>query len=165
MTALTGHPEIDRQHERLDGIIARLEQVCANHQTGAPDCLSCPEASFPACNNRLADLIADLLGFMIEHFSYEEKLMRFLPDTELCRRHVSAHQQAHGEISRLLSELTANLDRDNPRQSALHLQHIAQAWMGGHARQFDSVLASSLEGAYAVELEYDQELIRLLANN
>lgn len=165
MTALTGHPEIDRQHERLDRIIARLDIVCARSEGTTGGCLACPAESFLACNNRLADLIADLLGFMIEHFAYEEKLMRFLPDSDVCQRHIAAHQQAHGEISRLLSELTANLDRDNPRQSALHLQNIARAWMGGHARMFDSILANSLEGAYAVELDYDQELIRLLSSH
>lgn len=165
MSEQTGHPEIDRQHDQLEAIIARLGEFCQDGQRGPDECPACPAEHRATCSNQLADLVGDLLGFMIEHFSYEEKLMRFLPDTPACREHVEAHQRAHGEISRLLSELTLRIDQENPRQTARHLQDILVAWMGGHTQIFDSVLAGTLEGAYSAEFDYDRELIRLLASS
>ena len=161
---VTGNTEIDKQHAELDSLIDGLDQVCeSKRQNGAP-CLSCPVDSHGACNDRLAKLIGDLLGFMLTHFSYEEKLMRLLPNTPENHQHIEGHQRAHAEISRLLSELTAKLDRDNPRQSAIHLQHIASAWIGRHSEGMDAQLALALGSAYRAEVDYDIELTRLLAS-
>lgn len=165
MKSLVGHPEIDKQHAQLQQIISGLEHVCAQQESTGTPCTRCSPLSFQTCNDRLARLISDLLGGMLDHFIYEEKLMRQLPDNAACRRHIDGHQQAHAEISRLLSELTLHLDRGNPRQSSLQLLHIANAWMGGHSEHYDSALAVSLDGAYGVEIGYDLELGRLLENN
>ena len=99
---------------------------------------------------------------MLEHFAYEERLMRLLPDTEECRTHIEQHQYAHAEISRLLSNLTAELDRGNPIQSAQHLQNILVSWLGKHAALQDLPLATSLDGAYDAEMNFDRKLSSLL---
>jgi hemerythrin-like metal-binding protein len=158
----TGHPEIDRQHEKLAQMIDGLETVCeAKRQTGEP-CLQCRRHNMRICGDRIIQLISDLLVFMLDHFTYEEKLMRLLPDTEESRVHIEGHQFAHAEVSRLLSDLTADLDRENPRQTAIHLRNILNAWLGKHSTTYDATLAISLDGAYDVEMDYDRELTKLL---
>jgi len=160
---VTGNSEIDKQHEQLDQLIDSLDQVCETKRQTKVPCLSCPPECHGVCNDRLANLIGDLLGFMLNHFSYEEKLMRLLNDTPENRKHIDGHQRAHAEISRLLSELTAKLDRENPRQSAIYLQNIASAWIGRHSEGMDAQLAHALGSAYSTEVDYDIELTKLLA--
>lgn len=163
MDLQTGHSEIDSQHEHLAQLVKGLDQVCeAQIRTGG-SCTVCSPDKHPNCNKRLAELIADLLAFMFDHFSYEEKLMRQLPDTEECRAHVEEHTFAHAEVSRLLCELTTRLDRTNPIQSSLQLQQILKAWLGKHSETHDRKLAISLSGAYEAEIELDIELSRMLA--
>lgn len=158
----TGHPEIDAQHDELVELTARLGQICVDPEA-ARECAACPDANRDACVGRLASLIGDLLGFMVRHFAYEEALMRLLPPTPVCRRHVEAHQIAHAEISERLSELTRNLDTVNPYDCAQRLSRIIEAWMGNHTAHLDRPLAAELEKAYDREIGYDVELARLLS--
>lgn len=158
----TGHPEIDHQHNKLGELVKALDAVCETQLKTGRSCLQCAQEHHSACNNRLAQLISDLLCFMLDHFAYEEKLMRFLPDTEECRKHIQQHQYAHAEISRLLSNLTAELDRENPQQAAQHLRNVLVAWLGKHGEHLDRPLVVSLDGAYEVELDYDKKLTNLL---
>lgn len=158
----TGHPAIDEQHHQLDELILRLADIC--QRRAADDCGlgECPASSRTACLSGLDRLIGDLLCFLVDHFSYEEGLMRLLPDTPTCRTHIEAHTFAHAELSARLSELAGELDKANPRQCAERLQHILSSWMGGHNRAFDVALANSLEEASNAELKYDVELVNLM---
>lgn len=157
---VTGHPEIDAQHDRLLALTTKLGSVCAKPDQAGNPCAMCLEESRLECTNRLADLIGALLGFMMEHFSYEEALMRQLPPS--CRKHVEAHQLAHAEISHRLSDLTKGLDRDNPHHCSLSLQHIIEAWMGNHTIHLDGPLTAELKKAYVKEIGFDVELAGLL---
>lgn len=158
----TGHPEIDAQHDELLVLTTRLGQVCADPEADR-ECAICPDGNRDACVGRLVSLIGDLLGFMVKHFAYEEALMRLLPPTPVCRRHVESHQMAHAEISQRLSELTRSLDSVDPYECSLRLGRVIEAWMGNHATHLDLPLASELEKAYDKELGYDVELARLLS--
>jgi len=158
----TGNPAIDEQHDRLAIMAESLGEVCEMQRQTGQFCRQCQPEHQRTCENRLSLLIADLLGFMLDHFVYEEKLMRLLPDTEVCRDHIDNHQYAHAEISRLLSNLTAQMDGENPRQSAIHLGNILRAWLGHHAATHDSTLAITLMGAYEAEVDLDRELTKLL---
>lgn len=158
----TGHAEIDRQHDSLSQQVNELNSVCEMQRQNGKPCLQCPKEHHLICKDRLAELISKLLGFMLDHFAYEERLMRLLPETDECRDHIEQHQYAHAEISRLLSDLTAKLDRGNPAQSALHLRNIIVAWLGRHGEKLDRPLAITLEGAYDAEIDLDRELSCLL---
>ena len=162
MNLETGHPAIDKQHQHLAQLVESLDSVCEIRRKTGTACLKCVPDCSSLCSDRLANLISELLSFMLDHFMYEEKLMRLLPDTEECRNHVEGHMYAHAEISRLLSQLTANLARTDPMQSSLRLQNIVNGWLGQHAIRFDSPLSVSLEGAYDAEIDFDKELSRLL---
>lgn len=158
----TGHPVIDTQHEQLAEMTDKLGQICVRQEQTKEECSQCPAEFHVSCTNRLADLIGELIGFMVTHFAYEERLMRQLPATEACKQHVSRHKLAHAEISQRLSELTGKLDEENPRECSLRLQKIITSWMGSHTEQLDADLASELAKAYETEINYDVELARLL---
>lgn len=158
----TGNPAIDEQHDKLAQLANGLTEVCEMQRQTGQFCRQCHPEHQGVCAKRLSLLIGDLLGVMLDHFVYEEKLMRLLPDTAVCRDHIDSHQFAHAEISRLLSNLTAQMDRENPRQSAIHLGNILSAWLGNHAITHDSTLAITLMGAYEAEVDLDRELTKLL---
>ncbi|MDD5295391.1 MAG: hemerythrin domain-containing protein [Rhodocyclaceae bacterium] len=158
----TGHPEIDSQHGRLSDLTGRLGSICVLGEARPGHCLRCSAETRSSCTNRLADLIGELLGFMVTHFAYEEGLMRQLPPTEAGRMHMEAHKLAHAEISQRLSELTLKLDEESPLECSDWLQKIIGSWMGDHAEHHDVGLASELAKAYETEICYDVELARLL---
>lgn len=86
--------------------------------------------------------------------------MRFLPNTDASRAHVEAHQFAHAEISSAITKLAAELDRANPRDSALKLHAILATWLGNHGMTHDAGLLS----ACTAEISLDKELSALIAN-
>lgn len=160
----TGHPGIDEQHQQLVALVARLDLICTDHENVAAECAHCPDLYRQICVDRLAGLIGELLGFMVEHFRYEEELMRLLEPTDKAQRHIQAHKRAHAEVSSQLSELTFSLDTSEPRACAQRLQKILDGWIGGHNQTHDSQLAGALEAAFGHEVDYDLELVRLMAD-
>jgi len=158
----TGHPGIDKQHEHLAQMVQNLGALCEQRRKTGQPCVSCKPECLSLCKDRLADLITDLLGFMFEHFVYEEKLMRLLPDTEECANHIDGHTKAHADISQQLSQLTANLDKIDPRQSSMRLQKIISGWLGQHSVRYDCTLSATLVDSYDTEVDYDKELSKLL---
>jgi len=160
----TGHPAIDHQHQHLESLILKFSQLCLEPQTESCPKPGCTAEARHECMVTLDSLIGDLLCFLIDHFHYEEQLMRLLPDTPICRKHVEAHTFAHAELSARLSELTMQLDKENPYECARRLQDILTSWMGGHAEAFDIALANSLEEASNAELHYDIDLVELIKN-
>lgn len=160
--ALTGHPEIDAQHLQLTNLISKLGKLCAVQELTGTVCLQCPAEHRSCCTDRLAGMLGELLGFMLTHFSYEEKLMLLLPKTAACEKHIESHKYAHAEISQRLTDLTLKLDKENPQQCSLQLQKVIAAWIGKHEINFDAKLATQLEKAYDAEIAYDIELASLL---
>ena len=162
---MTGHRQIDSQHHELDQLIQPLRTVCEAQYKSGSDCNECSSEYRVACTNRLDDLLGNLLGFVVKHFSYEEKLMRQLPATPACRQHIEEHKFAHAEISSQLADLTHSLDREYPQQHALRLLNIISNWMGAHICSLDVQLAGKLQDAINTELDYDVKLAALLEVN
>ncbi len=159
---MTGHLEIDRQHLELDQLVQQLGTICEKRGISGSSCVECPAAHRESCTNRLAQLLGDLLGFVVTHFSYEETLMRELPSTAACRQHIEEHKLAHAEVSAKLLESTRQLDRENPKHGALRLQETILSWMGSHTGSLDVELATKLESIDTTELAHDLKLVKLL---
>lgn len=158
---VTGHTGIDAQHVRLALMVERLASICAQGKTGN-QCRQCPDEHQDHCGKGLAELLSDLIAFMLDHFIYEENLMLLLPDTEDASRHVMLHKHAHAEVSRHLSEVALNLQGKNPVDSALELQQVIGLWLGNHNQLFDTPLAAKLRLDHEAEVGYDRELVELL---
>jgi hemerythrin-like metal-binding protein len=159
---VTGHQQIDSQHHELEQLIQQLATVCEVENRSGSNCSDCFPESRAACIGRLDKLLGDLIGFIVTHFSYEEKLMRQLPATPLCREHIERHKWAHAEVSGQLTTLASNLNHDDPKRCALRLQSVVSAWMGAHMCNFDVRLADNLESVTETELAYDIKLAELL---
>ena len=159
---VTGHQQIDSQHGELEQLIQQLATVCEVNNRSGSNCSECFPESRAACLGRLDKLLGDLIGFIVTHFSYEEKLMRQLPATPLCREHIERHKWAHAEVSNQLTALAINLNHDDPKLCALRLQSVVSAWMGAHMCNFDVRLADKLESVTETELAYDMKLAELL---
>ncbi len=162
---MTGHRQIDSQHLELEQLIQQLGTVCETQNKSGSSCSGCPVDCRIVCTSRLDGLLGDLLGFVVTHFSYEEKLMRQLPATQACRQHIDEHQLAHAEISSQLADLTRSLDSDDPKQRALRLQKVIGTWMGAHTCSLDVQLGGKLQDAIGTELGYDIKFAELLGNN
>jgi len=160
----TGHPGIDAQHQQLSLLVADLNDICADAERAVGDCPHCPEAYREICIDRLAGLIGELLGFMVEHFRYEENLMRLLPSTPEALRHIREHKRAHAEVSTQLSALTFSLDEGDPLACAHRLQKVVEHWLGAHGQSHDQRLVGALEAAFGHEVDYDLELVRLMVD-
>jgi hemerythrin-like metal-binding protein len=161
-TVITGHRQIDSQHHELEQLIQQLATVCETQNTSGSTCSECASDNRAVCVSRLDELLGDLLGFIVTHFSYEEKLMRQLPASPVCLQHIEQHKLAHAEVSSQLAALTGSLDREDPKQCGLRLQSIISAWMGAHMCNFDIQLAGTLEGVIETELAFDIKLAELL---
>jgi hemerythrin-like metal-binding protein len=159
---MTGHRQIDSQHLELEQLIQKLASICETQNRSGSICSNCSSDNRNACVSRLDELLGDLLGFIVTHFSYEEKLMRQLPASPTCRQHIEQHKLAHAEVSSQLATLTRSLDREDPKQCGLRLQSIISAWMGAHMCNFDVQLAGTLESVIETELAFDIKLAELL---
>jgi hemerythrin-like metal-binding protein len=160
---MTGHRQIDSQHLELEQLIQQLGTICEAKNKSGSSCDECSSEYSASCTNRLEGVLGDLLGFVVTHFFYEEKLMRQLSATKACRQHVEDHKLAHAEISSQLADLARSLDGGNPKQRAFRLQQTIGTWMGAHMCNLDIQLADALEGVIDTELAYDIKLAELLA--
>ena len=172
---ITGNHQIDQQHLLLLQLIAKLEDLCDDKperfqeqsacgiERLAPCSCACCASKIEACAEQLTDLLSDLLSYMLEHFAYEERLMRLLPQNEVCKDHIEKHTKAHADISRMLCKLAESVDPANPRASAVHLHGIVREWMGAHTLAHDNGLASELQSVYRCEIDLDVALARLLS--
>lgn len=140
----TGHQKIDVQHLMLEQLIQQLDNVCELREKPGSNCVDCPKEQRATCSNRSAAPFEDLLDFFSEHFSCEDNLMRQLPQTPECAKHVGEHKWAHAEIADQLSEEIDKLDRENPRQSIQRIQNIISASMSDHIANVDVKLSGYL---------------------
>lgn len=162
---MTGHPQIDSQHLKLEELIQQLSAICEAKDKSGSRCSDCPADRPIACTSRLDGFLGDLLGFAMTHFAYEEKLMCQLPATQACRQHIDEHQQAHAAVSDQLADLTRISDVDDPNRRALRLQKVVSTWMGVHMLSHDVQLAGKLQGAIDMELNCDVRLAALLGKD
>jgi hemerythrin-like metal-binding protein len=158
----TGHQEIDGQHARLDDLIRELDGVCLKKGSSCA-AQNCPQGHRDHCNDRLAHILFDLLSFMMEHFSFEERLMRLLPHAPDCDEHIGLHKFAHAELSHQLSQLALHLDKENPSQSVNVLYQTINHWMGVHMTHREYSVAKESASTNPIrEVGLDVQLVELL---
>jgi hemerythrin-like metal-binding protein len=153
--AVTGHPQIDSQHNQLEQLIQQMATVCGGKNGSESNCGKCFPETRAACISRLDKLLGDLIGFIVTHWSYEEKQMHQLPATPVCREHIEQHKWAHFEVSSQLTVFKSSLNYEEPRQCAARLQRVVSAWVDAHIRNFDVELADQLRSTKGTELAYE----------
>lgn len=159
---LTGHAEIDQQHELLDSTVGRLAFFCseAEHK---PDvaCDGCSAVKQKHCRSILTAIAGELAAFLAGHSAYEEKMMELLPDTPSCQAHVKAHKAAHEGIAKQLKKLSLRVADDSPREVGLLIMRVVGDWLGDHSMLFDTRLVR-LGKSDLPRIDFDSELVTML---
>jgi DNA-binding CsgD family transcriptional regulator/hemerythrin len=159
---LTGHAEIDQQHELLESSVERLARFCTQEKLPRDaGCDSCTAVKQKHCRTTLTAIAGELAAFLTGHSAYEEKMMELLPPTPSCRAHVVAHKAAHDGIAKLLKKLTLQIADDDPRRVGSAIMQIVGDWLGDHSNLFDSRLVS-LGGREVPVPDFDSELVAML---
>lgn len=163
MITLTGHAEIDQQHELLDSTVARLAAFCseAGHR---PDisCEDCSAIKQKHCRSVLASIAGELAAFLAGHSAYEEKMMELLPPTPSCQSHIRAHKAAHEGIAKQLKKLSLQVADDcSPRAVGTLIMRVVGDWLGDHSNHFDTRLVN-LGNQGSPKIDFDSELVTML---
>lgn len=159
---LTGHAEIDQQHDLLDNMVEQLAGFCteAEHNPNAV-CDGCNAIKQTHCRSVLAALARELAAFLAGHSAYEEKMMELLPDTPSCQSHVKAHKAAHEGIAKQLKKLSLQETLKSPREVGAVICQVAGDWLGDHSTQFDTRLVR-LGKSDQPKIDFDGELVTML---
>lgn len=159
---ITGHAEIDQQHELLDSSVERLLSFCseAKHNTNTT-CDGCNSIKREHCRSVLFAITSELTVFLVGHSAYEEKMMELLPNTPICQEHVKAHKAAHGGISKQLKKLSSKITSDSPRNVSTLMWRVVGDWLNDHSKLFDTRLVRL--GKFNLNnVDFDGELITML---
>lgn len=132
----TGHPEIDREHAVLLALLKKLDHVCRLQKPGI-ECRGCSARQRGLCETSLVVVMGSILGFTVDHFAFEEKAMRALPDEEAGAAHMQAHIHDHERITRNLRALALSVGSRDLVQSAIEIQSVVRGWLGEHILNFD----------------------------
>ncbi|MFA6013940.1 MAG: LuxR C-terminal-related transcriptional regulator [Gallionellaceae bacterium] len=159
---LTGHAEIDQQHELLDSTVGRLASFCseAMHNLDAT-CDGCNTFKQKRCGSALTSIASDLTAFLAGHAAYEEKMMELLPITPSCQTHVKAHKSAHEGIANQLKKLSLQIAKESPRDVSILMKRIVGDWLGDHCTLFDTRLVR-LGKFDLTKVDFDGELVTML---
>ncbi|MDD2685755.1 MAG: LuxR C-terminal-related transcriptional regulator [Gallionella sp.] len=159
---LTGHAEIDQQHELLNSAVSRLATFCseAKHNPAAT-CDGCNAFKQRHCGTSLALIASELAAFLSGHSAYEEKMMELLPNTPVCQEHVKAHKSAHEGIAKQLKKFSAQIVDGSPRDISELMTRTVGDWLGDHSRLFDIRLVR-LGKFDETKVDFDTELVTML---
>ena len=163
MIAITGHAEIDHQHELLESSLGRLSSFCS--EVGLkPDikCGDCSPVKQKHCRSAVASITGELGAFLAGHSAYEEKMMELLPPTPSCQAHIKAHKAAHDGIEKQLKKLGSQVaDDSSPRDVGALILSVVGDWLGNHSNHFDARLVN-LGNQGSSKFDFDSELVTML---
>lgn len=159
---ITGHAEIDKQHEILETIVARLHSFCPElERSPDADCRACLPARRKQCTAVLGAITGELVAFLVGHATYEERMMQLLPDTPTCQAHIRAHKAAHEGLSKRLNKLSGQVAHEAPRSASALTWKVISDWLGDHTALFDRRLVR-LGRSASPEIDFDAELVGML---
>jgi hemerythrin len=117
----TGDAMIDAQHQELYRIVNDLHEAC----TGG------------VAQDRVDQVLDELLGYTIKHFGAEEGLMRRFqyPEAEL-----KAHFAQHDDLKARVGELLEQRNRGE-LTNAMPVVGLVHDWLGTHINHTDRKLA------------------------
>jgi len=163
MTAnLTGHAEIDQQHELLDSTVGRLAFLCSEAERNpVATCDGCNAVKQKHCRSVLASIVGELAAFLAGHSAYEEKMMELLPSTPSCLAHIKAHKSAHDGIAKQLKKLSFQVANESPRDVSNVIWRVVGNWLGDHSTLFDTRLVH-LGKPDSPKIDFDSELVAML---
>lgn len=159
---LTGHAEIDQQHELLDSMVEQLAGFCAEAELHPnTTCDGCNALKQKRCRTVLTSIAGELGAFLAGHSAYEEKMMELLPATPSCQAHIKAHKSAHEGIARQLKKLSLEGGTASPRDVSAAIWQVVGDWLRDHSTRFDTRLIR-LGNMDLPKIDFDGELVTML---
>lgn len=127
---VVGVPEIDRQHQYLFGLGARLGRA----------------AETPESSANLAEIVKELVSYANEHFAYEEKIME-----QAGYDNLAYHRAMHEFMRTRLTLLQARLVKGLLSRS--ELSEFMETWLTEHIimedmRYIPAIAAQYAQGGY-----------------
>lgn len=133
---VTGIAVIDDEHRRLRHLVGQLQGICSEFQNKF-SCQGCSHDKVKNCEQKLIACLTEILGYMLDHFSNEEGLLKGRHMTqiekELFARHVDDHV-------RLIESVVAVTTLENLQQTVRRVAETAtilDQWLTEHIRRFD----------------------------
>ncbi|OHC66768.1 MAG: hypothetical protein A2045_04395 [Rhodocyclales bacterium GWA2_65_20] len=144
-TLTTGLPEIDQEHAFLLDLLTQLDTVCALTPNPDAACADCTQAQRLSCELVLVSILSKALCFTVDHFTFEEKTMRWLPQSPERSAHCGAHIDDHEKISRELRDIALSIESSDIIRSGVELQEVIRRWLDEHVLNFDIPLVELLQ--------------------
>lgn len=143
---VTGHDEIDGQHQAVFVLIKELGLLCDDLHTKA-DCRACSSSLVDGCLRQLLLLLESVLHHLVHHFSYEESLMKQAGLLGVARETCHSHMEDHGVITELVRKIIDDLGSNNTVQLIRRLEGVLLTLTSDHVLDHDLALVEALAAA------------------
>lgn len=128
--------EIEHEHGVLLKQLERLHTMLPCPQ-GDPDCQPCGDGQLYACQDVIDDFYVELVNYMLEHFSREDKIMRNVDCHPDQRDRFREHSEAHASM---MEQLAATVGALLPLHDKLSLLMLIEHWLHEHIATHDAPL-------------------------
>lgn len=135
--------ELERQREAVDRFVERASIFC--RWPGFAAC-RCSTAEQRACSAAFDKMLSDALIFLVEHFWYQESLMKTHSTDGQWRDLVDRHLEAHAELSGELAAIVSNLPGHGLKASLSRFLRLLGPDLDDHRRLHDEPLVRWLGG-------------------
>ena len=108
----TGFPIIDQQHKEMFALVGNLQQTLL----------------IPNNEEKIKELVQQLLNDTVSHFTHEENLMQE-HNYPYYEEHKQIHDRLTAKIRKVLDSLESNTDTEKVN---LELSHFLQQWLVHH---------------------------------
>ena len=136
---LTGNALVDDEHQRLCALIEDLRTICRDFDL-KDSCEGCSEARIEGCEADYQVCVAELLGFICEHFRAEEKLMKDCGLASSQKDMYIRHVEDHANISdQAVLLLTAN-DKQKTAGQIARMASVLRSWLDTHIGTHDVMM-------------------------
>ncbi len=136
---------IDEEHRLLLHKLADVEAVCPELDVQG-DCTACTVGEPEACIDRVTDVLLDLLAYFVEHFRYEESLMKQFGLDAVAKESCDRHREDHGQIAEGFARIIADLNPTTVRPQISNLIALLRRWLDNHISSHDLRLKELLAG-------------------
>lgn len=137
--------EIEHEHAALLQHLERLHALlpCPG---GTTDCGPCGADRAQACQDEVDGFYLDLVNFMLEHFTHEDRIMRRAEPVSGLREAFAMHSEDHAVM---MERIAAAVGSAMPVDDKLSLMQVVRNWLHEHISHHDALLLHWLHGQEA----------------
>lgn len=132
----TGIPIIDAEHQRLRELIGQLQGICDSY-CDKFSCSGCGDDRILSCEQQLIACLTEILGFMVDHFSHEERLLKSRHMTQAEKDLFAVHVEDHVQLIENVVAITTLEDLQRTVRRIAETAAILDRWITEHIRRYD----------------------------